>query len=122
MFEVTVTRSFSAAHLLKDIGGKCEGLHGHNFIVEASVASTTLNKGGLLLDFRLLKEWMDEVLEELDHKHLNDHPYFKDVNPSAENLAKFIYERISEKISIENARVSCITVWESGNARASYRA
>jgi 6-pyruvoyltetrahydropterin/6-carboxytetrahydropterin synthase len=122
MFEVTVTRSFSAAHLLKDIGGKCEALHGHNFIVEASVASASLNKGGLLLDFRLLKEWMDEVLEELDHKHLNDHPYFRDVNPSAENLAKFIYDKISEKISIENAGVSCITVWESGNARASYRA
>lgn len=121
MYEVTITRSFSAAHVLKDIGGKCEELHGHNFVVEVSVAAGSLNKEGLLLDFRTLKEWVDEVLEELDHKHLNDHPYFKNVNPSAENLARFIYDRINKKALLENTGVSCITVWESGNARASYR-
>jgi len=121
MYEVTITRSFSAAHVLNDVGGKCEELHGHNFVVEASVAAASLNKEGLLLDFRTLKGWVDEILEELDHKYLNDHPYFKDVNPSAENIAKFIYDRINEKARLENTGVSCITVWESGNARASYR-
>ncbi len=121
MYEVTITRSFSAAHVLKNIGGKCEELHGHNFVVEVSAAAGSLNKEGLLLDFRKLKKWTDEILEELDHKHLNDHPYFKKVNPSAENLAKFIYDRMSEKFQGEAAGLSCITVWESGNARASYR-
>ena len=121
MYEVTITRSFSAAHVLKDIGGKCEELHGHNFVVEVSVAAGSLNKEGLLIDFRILKERTDEILDGLDHKYLNDLTYFKDVNPSAENLARFIYDRISEKVSLENAGVSCITVWESGNARASYR-
>jgi 6-pyruvoyltetrahydropterin/6-carboxytetrahydropterin synthase len=121
MYEVTVTRSFSASHVLKDVGGKCEELHGHNFVVEASVASAGLNKEGLLLDFRTLKGWLDEILEELDHKHLNGHPYFKNVNPSAENIARFLYDRINEKARSENTTVSCITVRESENARASYR-
>lgn len=121
MYEITINRSFSAAHMLKDIGGKCEGLHGHNFTVEASLASPVLNKEGLLLDFRILKEWTDAILDGLDHKHLNELPYFKNINPSAENIARFIHDQLSEKACRENLEVSCVTVWESGNARASYR-
>jgi 6-pyruvoyltetrahydropterin/6-carboxytetrahydropterin synthase len=121
MYEITITRSFSAAHVLKDIGGKCEGLHGHNFIVDISLAAPKLNKEGLLLDFRILKEWTDEILDALDHKYLNELPYFLQVNPSAENLARFLHDRVSEKAAGQNIAVSCVTVWESENARASYR-
>jgi len=121
MYEITITRSFSAAHVLKDIGGKCEGLHGHNFIVEVSLAAPVLNKEGLLLDFRILKEWTDEILDELDHKYLNELAYFSNVNPSAENLARFLHDRVSEKAGRLKIEVSCVTVWESENARASYR-
>ena len=121
MYEITITRSFSAAHVLKDIGGKCEGLHGHNFDVEVSLAAVDLNKEGLLIDFRILKGWTDEILDCLDHKHLNDLTYFKDKNPSAENLARFIYDRISDKVKMKNIDVSRVTVWESDKARASYR-
>ncbi|MDO8785429.1 MAG: 6-carboxytetrahydropterin synthase QueD [Syntrophales bacterium] len=121
MYEVTITRSFSAAHVLKDIGGKCEELHGHNFDVEVSLAAVDLNEEGLLIDFRILKEWTDEILDGLDHKHLNDLTYFKDKNPSAENLARFIYDRISDKVKLKNIDVSRVTVWESEKARASYR-
>ena len=121
MYEITITRAFAAAHMLQGIGGKCEGLHGHNFTVDASLVAPVLNKEGLLLDFRILKEWMDEILDGLDHKHLNEHPYFKKVNPSAENIARFLHDRLSEKACRESLEVSCVTVWESGNARASYR-
>ena len=121
MYEITITRCFSAAHVLKDIGGKCEGLHGHNFDVEVSLAAVDLNKEGLLIDFRILKGWTDEILDCLDHKHLNDLPYFKDKNPSAENLARFIYDRISDKVKLKNIDVSRVTVWESEKARATYR-
>ena len=120
MYEITVTRSFAAAHLLKDIGGKCEELHGHNFVVDVSLAAVALNKEGLLIDFRIVKEWIDEILEELDHKFLNEHPYFINVNPSAENLARFIHDRVSEKAQMSKVDVSRVTVWESDNARASY--
>ena len=119
MYEVTIKRSFSAAHTLKEIGGKCEELHGHNFVVEVSVTAPGLNGEGLVIDFRVLKRWTEEILEALDHKYLNDIPYFKDVNPSSENIARFIYDRIVEKV-LREIMVSRVTVWESEDARASY--
>ena len=120
MYEVTIKKSFSAAHLLKEIGGKCEELHGHNFLVEVSVASESLNSEGLLIDFRVVKRWTDEVLEQLDHKYLNEIEYFKNINPSSEQLARFLYDRISEKSRQAKVTLSRVTVWESDNARVTY--
>ena len=105
---------------MKDIGGKCEELHGHNFVVEVSVTASKLNQEGLLIDFRTLKKWTDEILTELDHKHLNAIPCFNNINPSSENIARFIYDSIAEKVEPENIEVSRVTVWESDNARVSY--
>ena len=120
MYEVTIKKSFSAAHLLKEIGGKCEELHGHNFLIEVSVVSESLNSEGLLIDFRVVKGWTDEVLEQLDHKYLNEIEYFKSINPSSEQLARFLYDRISEKSRQMNVTLSRVTVWESDNSRVSY--
>jgi 6-pyruvoyltetrahydropterin/6-carboxytetrahydropterin synthase len=120
MYEVTIKKSFSAAHLLKEIGGKCEELHGHNFLVEVSVVSESLNSEGLLIDFRVVKRWTDEVLEQLDHKYLNEIEYFRNINPSSEQLARFLYDRISEKSQQTNVTLSRVTVWESENSRVSY--
>ena len=66
MYEVSVKRTFSAAHRLEDIGGKCEDLHGHNFSIEVSVAGDRLNSQGVVVDFRILKEWIDHILADLD--------------------------------------------------------
>jgi len=84
MYEVTIIKSFSAAHLLAEIGGKCEELHGHNFKVEVTVAAEELNSNGLLIDFRFLKKVLGEILEEIDHKYLNTLTSFAGKNPSAE--------------------------------------
>ena len=83
MYEVTIIKSFSAAHLLADIGGKCEALHGHNFKVEITVAAGELDSNGLLIDFRFLKKHLNEILENMDHKHLNELSFFAGINPSA---------------------------------------
>jgi len=120
MYEVTIRKSFSAAHLLREIGGKCEELHGHNFIVEISAAAEMLNQEGLVIDFRLLKRWTDEVLDQIDHKYLNELPFFKGMNPSSENIARFLYERIGEKAKPAKIPLSRVTVWESESARVSY--
>jgi 6-pyruvoyltetrahydropterin/6-carboxytetrahydropterin synthase len=120
MYEATIKKSFSAAHLLKEIGGKCEELHGHNFLVEVSVAAESLNSEGLLIDFRVVKQWTDEVLELLDHKYLNELEYFKNINPSSEQLARFLYDRIGEKSRQAKITLSRVTVWESENSRVSY--
>jgi len=120
MYEVTIRKSFSAAHLLREIGGKCEELHGHNFIVEVSAAADALDEEGLLIDFRLLKRWTDEILDELDHKYLNELECFEGMNPSSERIARFLYERIGEKARQAKVPLTRVTVWESENARVSY--
>jgi 6-pyruvoyltetrahydropterin/6-carboxytetrahydropterin synthase len=121
VYEVTITQSFSAAHSLKEIGGACEKLHGHNFIVEVSVCSPILNDAGTVIDFKIVEKWVDEILSTLDHKYLNELGYFHDQNPSAENIARYIHDRASEKAKIHHLGVACVTVWEAENTRASYR-
>jgi 6-pyruvoyltetrahydropterin/6-carboxytetrahydropterin synthase len=120
MYEVTIRKSISAAHALKDIGGQCEDLHGHNFIVEVSVAGDRLNREDLLIDFRVLKGWINGVFAEVDHKYLNELECFQGINPSSERLAKLIHDSIAPHASALNLRVSRITVWESDDARVTY--
>jgi 6-pyruvoyltetrahydropterin/6-carboxytetrahydropterin synthase len=119
MFRVTVTRSFSAAHALK-IGGKCEDLHGHNFKVDVTVEGRKLSPEGLLIDFRDLKKWTDEVLDELDHKYLNDLAHFSGDCATSERVARFIFESLASRMKGNALRIAEVTVWESDNARVSY--
>jgi len=120
MYEVTIIKSFSAAHLLAQIGGKCEELHGHNFRVEVTVAAPDLNESGLLIDFRVVKKWLSVILDQMDHKHLNELPCFAGVNPSAENIAKYIYTSMEPKATESQVRIARIKVWESENAAVAY--
>jgi 6-pyruvoyltetrahydropterin/6-carboxytetrahydropterin synthase len=120
MYEVTIRKTFSAAHVLKEVDGQYEDLHGHNFIVEASVAGNILNREDLLIDFRVFKKWINDALDRIDHKYLNDLHDFRETNPSSERLAKWIYDRIAPQAASLGLRVSRITVWESEDARVSY--
>lgn len=120
MFEVTIIKSFSAAHLLAEIGGKCEELHGHNFKVEITVAAKKLNSNGLLIDFRFLKKALGEILEEVDHKHLNSLISFAGINPSAENIAKYIFEKMDLKVKTAGVNMLRVKIWESENASVTY--
>lgn len=120
MYEVTIKRAFSAAHSLKEIGGKCEKLHGHNFTVEVSVATERLNSEGLVVDFRVLKDWTDQTIKEFDHKYLNEISIFRGNNPSSENIANYIYTQITRKATIPGLSVTRVTVWESESAKVTY--
>jgi 6-pyruvoyltetrahydropterin/6-carboxytetrahydropterin synthase len=120
MYEVTIIKSFSAAHLLAEIGGKCEELHGHNFKVEVTVAAKQLNSQGLLIDFRFLKKVLGEILDDIDHKHLNSLTSFSGINPSAENIAKYICEKMEVKVKMAKVNVVRIKIWESENASVTY--
>jgi 6-pyruvoyltetrahydropterin/6-carboxytetrahydropterin synthase len=122
MYQVTIKRSFSAAHLLEEVGGGCEELHGHNFTVEVAASTKVLNAQGLACDFRVLKRWTEEIVGTLDHKYLNDLAYFKTASPSSENIARYIYEGIREKTQGQPFVLSGVTVWESESARVSYKA
>ena len=120
MFEVTIIKSFSAAHLLSEIGGKCEELHGHNFKVEVTVGAPKLNSDGILIDFRLLKKWLKEILDQMDHQHLNDLPFFKGKNPSSENIACFLYREMQDKVAESGVKMLRVKVWESETAAVTY--
>lgn len=120
MYEVSITKSFSAAHMLPAIGGKCEELHGHNFKVEVTVAAKELNTEGILIDFRLIKRWLQEIIAVMDHKHLNETPFFAGGNPSSENIARHICREMELKVTGTGVRVARVRVWESENAFVSY--
>jgi 6-pyruvoyltetrahydropterin/6-carboxytetrahydropterin synthase len=120
MYELRVITQFAAAHQLRIFGGKCEKLHGHNWRIEVSLAGDKLNDGGLLIDFREVKEATDGILEELDHSFLNELPQFEDQSPSSENIAAYVFEKLSSKLNNNRIRVSKVTAWESDSAGASY--
>ncbi|MBN1382882.1 MAG: 6-carboxytetrahydropterin synthase [Deltaproteobacteria bacterium] len=121
MYDVTIKRSFSAAHVLEEVGGGCEELHGHNFLVEVTASARDLNPQGLAVDFRVLKRWTEEAIAALDHKYLNDVEYFKASSPSSENIARYIYEQLQDKARNEPFSISLVTVWESESSRVGYR-
>ncbi len=121
MFEVSIIKSFSAAHLLAEIGGKCEELHGHNFKVEVTVGAPELNSEGILIDFRMVKKWLKDILDRMDHQHLNNLPFFAGQNPSSENLAYYIYQEMQDSIQKSGVKMVRVKVWESENASVTYR-
>ncbi|MEI6212842.1 MAG: 6-carboxytetrahydropterin synthase QueD [Desulfuromonadales bacterium] len=120
MYMLTIKTSFAAAHNLVNYQGDCENLHGHNWKVEVTVTAKTLDKSGLGIDFKVLKREAGIVINELDHKYLNDNPAFKELSPSSENISRYLYEKISERLNNDNIKVDSVTVWESDNASARY--
>ena len=120
MLEVSVMMSFGAAHNLRGYRGKCEALHGHNWKVEAVYASKTLDKIGMVTDFTVMREQLKSVLEEFDHKYLNQTAPFKKMNPTSENIAKFIYVSLKKLLRERRVKVCRVKVWETDNSSATY--
>lgn len=108
--------SFDAAHALRGYEGPCENLHGHSWKAQVFLVGKKLNKIGLLEDFKIIKKVLKQVLAEFDHKYLNELKIFKAENPSSENLARIIFQKMKKKLAL----VSKVTVWESPTACASY--
>jgi 6-pyruvoyltetrahydropterin/6-carboxytetrahydropterin synthase len=123
MFEVYVDEQFAAAHNLRNYKGKCENLHGHNYKVRVTLAGPELDAVGLLYDFVHLKQVIQGVIRTLDHKYLNELKPFDVLNPSAENIARHIYDESSKQMqkNANGAEISSITVWESDVTAATYR-
>jgi 6-pyruvoyltetrahydropterin/6-carboxytetrahydropterin synthase len=120
MYELKIITEFSAAHNLRNFRGKCEALHGHNWKVEVVVSGEELDGSGVVLDFAEVKAATSEVMSEIDHRYLNELPFFIEHNPSSENIARYIFQRLQEKITDERVRVQRVTAWESQDACATY--
>ena len=119
MFELEVEGHFSAAHSLRDYQGKCERLHGHNWLVRLTLGGEALGDQGMLMDFHDARELLSGAIADCDHSNLNDLEQFKDQNPTTENIARVICERVAAEAP-EGVRVRRVTVWETPGSCASY--
>ena len=120
MYELKVISKFAAAHQLSMVTEKCENLHGHNWKIEVYVAGSKLNEWGVLVDFGEIKRHLSDVMDILDHKFLNDINAFRDINPSSENIAKYIADQMQSRLTDPSIMVSRVRVWESDDACATY--
>jgi 6-pyruvoyltetrahydropterin/6-carboxytetrahydropterin synthase len=121
VFILSIRDGFSAAHRIQGKAGPCEELHGHNFAVEVSFGGQRLDSRGLLVDFRVLKGYVRAVLSRLDHRYLNEIPYFRERASSSEYIALYIFEEMERLVQNEGVNVLEVKVWESENSCASYR-
>ncbi|MBI5409452.1 MAG: 6-carboxytetrahydropterin synthase QueD [Nitrospirae bacterium] len=120
MYELMIETGFSAAHQLRGYKGKCEELHGHNWRVQVIISSDRLNDIGIVMDFHELKALAEEVISPIDHTFLNNVFPFTEINPSSENIAKWIYDSIGKKIPKKSCALSSVTVWENDTSSATY--
>ncbi len=118
MYELIVKGDFSASHFVRGHQGKCKNLHGHTWKVEIVVVADGLNEMGMVVDFSDIKGNIKEILAVLDHSHLNEVPPFDTINPTSENLAKYLFEEFTKKMP--ELKFKRVTVWESDKAGASY--
>ncbi len=121
MYEVCKEVVFAAAHSIRGHPGKCSRLHGHNWRVRLCVVCRELDEMGIGVDFAQVKDVLYEITGGLDHQNLNDLDAFAANNPTAENLARFLFDEASRRLDAPGRRVSEVTVWETETSSVRYR-
>ncbi|MCG6938860.1 MAG: 6-carboxytetrahydropterin synthase QueD [Gammaproteobacteria bacterium] len=119
-YQLKIVTDFASAHTLRDYPGACSRMHGHNWKVELEVMAAQLDSIGMGVDFKVMKSAANEVAGELDHRYLNDLEPFKDINPTAENIAAYMYQEISARINSPHIKVTAVTLWETERACVRY--
>ncbi|MFQ5715976.1 MAG: 6-pyruvoyl tetrahydropterin synthase family protein [Nitrospinales bacterium] len=120
MYEVTVKTTFSAAHQLRGYDGKYENLHGHNWIAIATVQASELDSMGVGIDFVALKKRVGEILSQVDYKNINEVPPFDTMNPSAENIARWVFKKLAEEVGSDTVQVKRVEIKEFEDCGAAY--
>ena len=120
VFELFVKSHFSAAHAIEGYAGDCARIHGHNWMIEVYARCKRLDALGMGVDFRLIERSLEDLLDDLDHRNLNELPDFKGINPTSENIARFIYKGLSGKLNDEDVKISRVKVGETPGAGAFY--
>lgn len=119
-YTLKVVSDFAAAHTLRDYPGACSRMHGHNWKVEAEVTASQLNEVGMVVDFKVIRKAVKELTDQLDHYYLNEIAPFDELNPTAENIAAYLYRGLSETLNNPHIRVQAITLWETERACVRY--
>lgn len=120
MYLINVKAHYDAAHFLRDYHGKCERLHGHRYEVEAAFAFEEVGAGGMTIDFSEAKACLRAVADSLDHRNINEIPPFDEIESSAENQARYIFERLRERMNSDAEHLQYVRVWETPNQWAQY--
>ncbi|MAH21325.1 MAG: 6-carboxytetrahydropterin synthase QueD [Thaumarchaeota archaeon] len=120
MYQVSVEQHFDAAHSLRGYNGKCEALHGHRFRVVVKVKASQVNDIGLAYDFTELKQHLSDILDRFDHTCLNDTPPFDKINPSSENIARTIYNKLKPRLKGAPVSLASVEAWESPDSGVKY--
>ncbi len=120
MYIINVRSHYDSAHFLRNYHGKCERLHGHRYEVEAALSFDELGEGGMAYDFSDAKRLLREITDELDHQNLNDLPPFAELESSAENQARYIFDELKRRMAAEGEHLLWIRIWETPNQWAQY--
>ncbi|MGL4184831.1 MAG: 6-carboxytetrahydropterin synthase QueD [Thiotrichaceae bacterium] len=120
IYTLKVLADFASAHTLRDYPGACSRMHGHNWKIEAEVQATQLNEIGMAIDFKEIKREVRAIADELDHRYLNELAPFQDINPTAENIARYFFQRLAQRLNNERVHVSALTIWETDRACVRY--
>ena len=121
MYELDITREFSAAHMLKGYDGLCSNLHGHNWTVQVFIQADRLDDIGIAADFTVIKRVLTEILAQFDHKYLNELPEFQGINPTSENIARILFEKLAPAVAKPGIKLDRVRVCESPTSGATYR-
>lgn len=120
MFDIFIETHFSAGHHLRNYPGNCEKPHGHNWKVRVTVRATALDELGMGIDFRKVKDAVKVVIGSLDHQDLNEHPAFKEQNPSSENIAAYLYANLADELTADRYHLHSVTVCETDSTGTTY--
>ncbi len=119
-YQLKILTDFAAAHTLRDYPGACSRMHGHNWKVEVVVNAHKLNNMGMVIDFKEIKTETNKICDVLDHRYLNDIKPFDVINPTAENIAKYIYQKLDAVFKNKAANMQSVTLWETDRACVTY--
>lgn len=120
MYIINVKSHYDSAHFLRSYHGKCERLHGHRYEVEAALAFESLGEGGMAYDFSDAKRALRAVTDRLDHQNINELPAFREVETSAENQARYIFDAMRAELGDAGEHLLYVRVWETPNQWAQY--
>jgi 6-pyruvoyltetrahydropterin/6-carboxytetrahydropterin synthase len=121
MFVVSVQAHYDSAHFLRNYKGKCERLHGHRYVVELALMAEELNEAGIAYDFVDVKRELRALADHLDHQNINELPPFDELEPSAENQAKYFFVEMKRRLPVPmNDAVLYVRVWETPTQFAQY--
>jgi len=119
MFKLSICKEISAAHQLRNYDGPCARIHGHNWKIKAEVRSAKLDDTGIAIDFMDIEKLLWQVIGRYDHRNFNDIAPFDRINPTAENIAHFVYDEM-KKLLPEGVTMQNVQLWETENYRVSY--